>query len=163
MKKFLIFLVSIVVVVCIGLTTFYFLRNNEVITIKTTELYCNAGDIIPLDELGIEIKKANKAKKTTFDYNAGGDEVGKYIKYNADINAFEVSDKAGDVSLLIKTSNKKYGKFTVNVHIGNGSEANPYYIRSEAELGKIGGSYRLDQHYIMMNDITLTDTFQPIG
>ena len=32
MKKFLIFLVSIIVVVCFGLTTYYFLRNDEVVS-----------------------------------------------------------------------------------------------------------------------------------
>ena len=79
MKKFLVFLVSLVVIVCVGLTTYYFVRNNEIITIKTKEIYCNAGDSIPLKSLGIKIKNANISKKTKFNYNAGGDDVTKYI------------------------------------------------------------------------------------
>ena len=164
MKKFLIFLVSIVVVVCVGLTTYYFMRNNEIITIQTKEIYCNAGDTIPLKSLGINIKNANISKKTTFDYNAGGDEVTKFIKYDEQLNSFVVSQQnAGEVVLVISTSNKKYADFTINVHIGNGSASNPYYIFNESDLAKIGSIYRLDKSYLLMNDIALTSGFEPIG
>lgn len=164
MKKFLIFLVSLVVVVCVGLTTYYFVRNNEVITIKTKEIYCNAGDTIPLKSLGISIKNANISKKTKFDYNAGGEDVTKYIEYNSQLDSFVVSNEnAGDVVLVISTTNKKYADFTINVHIGNGSTENPYYVFNEADLEKIGSIYRLDKNYRLMNDITLTSAFQPIG
>ena len=164
MKKFLIFLVSLVVVVCVGLTTYYFMRNNEIITIKTKEIYCNAGDTIPLNSLGINVKRANVSKKTTFNYNAGGEDVTKFISYNSEINSYVVSqENAGDVTLVIRTSNKKYSDFTISVHIGNGSVENPYYIFSETDLMKIGSTYRLDSHYLLMNDITLTSQFSPIG
>lgn len=164
MKKFLVFLVALVVVVCAGLTTYYFVRNNEIITIKTKEIYCNAGDVIPLNSLGIEIKKANISKKTTFDYNAGGEDVTKYIEYDAESETFVVSTtNAGEVSLVIRTSNKKYADFIINVHIGNGSLQNPYFIFNETELMRIGSTYRLDSHYILMNNITLTSSFRPIG
>ena len=134
MKKFLIFLVSLVVVVCVGLTTYYFMRNNEIITIKTKEIYCNAGDTIPLESLGIKLKNANISKKTTFNYNAGGDDVTKFIKYDENTNSFIVSeDNAGEVKLVIRTSNKKYADFTINVHIGNGCR----YVPQLAHLGGV--------------------------
>lgn len=164
MKKFLVFLVSLVVVVCVGLTTYYFMRNNEIITIKTKEIYCNAGDTIPLESLGIKVEKANVSKKTTFNYNAGGENVTKYIEFDAESQAYVVShDNAGEVTLVIRTSNKKYGDFKINVHIGNGTATNPYYIFNESQLLKIGSTYRLDSHYRLMNDITLTSNFKPIG
>ena len=164
MKKFLLFLVSIVVVVSISLTTYYFVRNNEVITIKTKEIYCNAGDIIPLKSLGISIKNANISKKTTFNYNAGGVDVEKFIKYDEESNSFVVSEEnAGEVKLVIRTSNKKYADFIINVHIGNGSVENPYFIFNETELARIGSIYRLDKNYILMSDIALSSDFQPIG
>ena len=164
MKKFLVFLVSIVVVVCFGLTTYYFMRNNEIITIKTKEIYCNAGDTIPLKSLGISIEKANISKKTTFNYNAGGEEVTKYIKYDEESSSFVVSkENAGEVTLVVRTSNKKYPDFTVNVHIGNGSIENPYYIFNESELMRIGSTYRLDSSYKLMSNITLSSNFEPIG
>ena len=164
MKKFLIFLVSIVVVVCVGLTTYYFMRNNEIITIKTKEIYCNAGDTIPLASLGIKVEKANISKKTKFNYNAGGDDVTKYIKYDEATGSFIVSQSyGGDVTLVISTTNKKYADFTISVHIGDGSEQNPYYIFNENELKRIGSTYRLDQHYTLMSDITLSNDFESIG
>lgn len=164
MKKFLIFLVSLVIVVCLGLTTYYFMRNNEIITIETKEIYCNVGDTIPLNSLGIEIKKPKKSKKTTFNYNAGGEEVTKYIEYKSELNSYVVSnDNAGEVTLVISTTNKKYDDFNIKVHIGNGTVENPYFIFSESDLSKIGSTYRLDKNYILMNDITLTNTFEPIG
>ena len=164
MKKFLVFLVSLVVVVCVGLTTYYFMRNNEIITIKTKEIYCNAGDTIPLNSLGISIEKANISKKTKFDYNAGGEDVTKFIKYDEESASFVVSqENAGEVTLVIRTTNKKYADFTISVHIGNGSIENPYYIFNESDLMKIGSTYRLDKNYVLMSDITLTSNFKPIG
>ena len=164
MKKFLLFLVSLVVVVCLSLTTYYFMRNNEVITIKTKEIYCNAGDTIPLKSLGINIKNKNISKKTAFNYNAGGDEVTKYIKYDEQLNSFVVSSTlGGEVTLVISTTNKKYADFTITVHIGDGSVQNPYYLFNETDLEKIGSLYRLDKSYLLMNDINLTEGFEPIG
>jgi len=162
MKKFLIFLVSIVVVVCFGLTTYYFMRNDEVIIINTKEIYCNSGDIISLDSLNIEVKKPNK--KTTYNYNAGGSEVTDLISYNEANGYYQVSSTAGgEVDLVIGTSNKRYPEFKVKVHIGNGSTESPYYIFNQTDLSKIGSVYRLDSNYSLMANIALTNDFKPIG
>lgn len=162
MKKFLIFLVSIVVVVCIGLTTFYFMKNDEIITIGTKEIYCNAGDTITLESLNIVRKKANR--KTTFNYNAGGEAVESAIKFDSEKGYYIVNgETAGDVDLVISTSNSKYAKFTVKVHIGNGEKETPYYVFNETDLNKIGSDYGLSDYYQLMNDITLTESFKPIG
>lgn len=162
MKKFLIFLVSIVIVVCLGLTTFYFMKNDEIITISTKEIYCNAGDTISLESLGIVRKKANK--KTTFNYNAGGEKVESAIKFDKEKGYYVVNGEvAGDIDLVISTSNKKYATFTIKVHVGNGDKETPYYIFNETDLNKIGNIYGLSDYYQLMNDITLTSAFEPIG
>lgn len=162
MKKFLIFLFSIVVVVSLGLTTFYFLRNDEVILVNTKEIYCNAGDVISLDSLNIVRKKPHR--KTTIDYNAGGDDVTSQIKYDSQHGYYVVDQNAGgDIELVISTTNKKFKEFKVKVHIGDGVN-NPYYIFNESDLSKIGSIYRLDgKSYQLMNNITLTNAFSPIG
>ena len=158
MKKFLIFLVSIVVVVCLGLTTFYFLKNDEVISIKTKELYVNAGNSIPLETLGINIKK--NSKKTTFNYNAAGEDVTNLISYQADKNAYVVNSTAGgQVTLVITTTNKNYSKFEVVVHIGSGTQENPFYVFDESDLNNIGTVYDATSHFILMNDIALSEEF----
>lgn len=162
MKKFLIFLVSIIVVVSLGLTTYYFLRNDEVIAVKTNEIFCNAGDIITLDDLQISRKKPHQ--NTTFDYNAGGEDVTKYIAFDEASNCYVVSNTAGGtIKLVIATNNDKFPIFEISVHVGNGTVENPYYIFGENELNKIGGAYALDANYRLMNNITLTSVFEPIG
>lgn len=162
MKKFLVFLVAIVVVVSFGLVTYYFLRNDEVITIDAKEIYCNVGDVISLDSLGIKVKKQNK--NTTYNYNAGGEEVEKFIKFDEKSKSYLVSkDNAGEVALKISTSNPKCSEFIINVHIGNGSVDNPFYVFDEIFLAKIGTDYKLDKNYKLMNNITLTEGFKPIG
>jgi len=162
MKKFLVFLVSIVVVVCFGLTTYYFMRNDEVITINTKELYCNAGDIVSLDALDIQVKKPHR--KTSFNYNAGSEEVKNAVSYNEETGCYEIATTAGgEVELVISTTNKKYSEFKVKLHIGNGSVENPYYVFNQVDLNKIGTVYRLDSSYSLMNNIALTSDFKPIG
>jgi len=162
MKKFLIFLVSIVVAVCVGLTTFYFLKNDEIIVFETKELYVNAGDTISLEELGFSRKKASK--KTTFNYNAGGEEVTAAINFDAENGYYVVKgDVAGDIKLVITTSNKRYAEFTITVHVGNGEKETPYYIFNETDLSKIGSVYGLNDYYILMNNIVLSNEFNPIG
>ena len=162
MKKFLIFLVSIVVVVCIGLTTFYFLKNDEIITFEVKELYVNAGDTISLEELGLTRKKANK--KTTFNYNAGGEDVTSAICFDEEKGYYEVKGNvAGDIKLVISTSNEKYAEFTITVHVGNGEKETPYYIFNETDLSKIGSVYGLNDYYVLMNNIALSSEFKPIG
>ena len=160
MKKFLIFLVAIVVVVCIGLTTYYFLRNDEAIDFKTKEIYCNVGDVVTLEDLGYTVYKEHR--NTSYDYNAGGEEVTEYISFDED-KGYYVANKGGEVNLIITTTNGKYPEFQISVHIGEGTKENPYYIDSQADLEKIGDSYSLSSSYLLMSDINLTQDFKPIG
>lgn len=162
MKKFLLFLVSIVVVVFVSLTTYYFMKNYEIITVEVKELYCNAGDVIYLEELGVERKKPHR--KTTINYNAGGENVTKAIEFDGEKGAYVVKGEvAGDVQLIISTTNKKYPEFKINIHIGNGEKETPYYIFDNNDLAKIGTDYGLDKSYKLMSDISLTNEFIPVG
>jgi len=164
MKKFLVFLSSIVVMVFVGLTTYYFMKNDEVISVGTKEIYCNAGDIISLEELGIERKKPHK--KTEFNYNAGGENVTSAIEFDYEKGYYVVKgETAGDIELVISTTNEKYAEFKINVHIGNGAKETPFYIFNEVDLSKIGAisGYGLDKCYKLMSDITLPADFNPIG
>ncbi len=162
MKKFLIFLVAIVVVVCVGLTTYYFMRNDEVINFTTKEIYCNVNDIIPNSELGFTVRK--QSKKTTYNYNAAGDEVTNIIEYDAEKGYYKAK-AGGDVEVVITTSNSKFPEFRIKVHIGDGKPETPYNIFNQADLNemKSAGAYGLDGYYVLRKDITLTGDFQPIG
>lgn len=160
MKKFLIFLVAIIVTVCLGLTTYYFLRNDEIITVGAKEIYCNVNDVIYLEELDIKVVKKNK--KTKYNYNGGDQEVLSHIEFD-ETGSFYKAKKGGNVTIVISTTNKKYSKLEVLVHIGDGGEDSPYYLSSEADLKKIGNIYDSNACYNLRNDITLSKSFQPIG
>lgn len=160
MKKFLVFLVSVVVVASFGLVTYYFLRNDEVINFKVNEVYCNVGDIVTVNDLGKTVKK--QSNKTTYNYNAGDETVTSAISYDSE-KGYYLAKQGGDFELVISTSNKKFSQFTITVHIGDGSENNPYFIKNEQELSKIGGVYSLDAHYVLKSDILLSNDFSPIG
>ncbi len=165
MKKFLIFLVSIVVVVTLGLTTYYFLRNEEVIDFTVKEIYCNQGDIVTLAELGKVVKKENISNKTTYNYNAGGESVTALFEYQEDTGYYKAK-AGGNPIVVITTSNPLYPEFKISVHIGDGSADAPYIVGNQADLMKIGnveGAYGLDGSYSLANDIVLTDDFMPIG
>ena len=160
MKKFLIFLISIVTVVSFGLVTYYFLRNDEVINFKTTEIYCNVGDIVTINDLGKTVKK--QSNKTKYNYNAAGDDVVSAIKYN-DGKGYYVAQKGGDYEVVISTTNKKFKEFKFTVHIGDGSESNPYFVKDEQSLNKIGNVYSLSSNYVLTADVLLSNDFKPIG
>lgn len=162
MKKFLIFLTSIIVVISVGLVTFYFLRNDEQISLGVNEVYCNVGDSVRVDTLGLSVTKPSK--KTKYDYIANESEIGDYITYNADTRAYEIT-KAGNVDLEISTTNSKFGSFIVTFHIGDGTKENPFFVFTEKDLQNIGSTdiLSLDKTYQLMNDIAITTEFSPIG
>ena len=162
MKKFLIFLVVIVVGVSLGLTTYYFMRDDETISINTKEIYCNVGDVISTEDLNIVITRPYSYRNTTFDYNAGGPAVQSMINYD-ETNGYYTALAGGETTLVITTTNKRCPEFRISVHIGNGTEECPYYIDNQADLQKMGDVYALDANYSLINSFTLTQSFQPIG
>lgn len=160
MKKFLIFLVAIVVVVCAGLTTYYFLRNDEVINFTTKDIYCNEGDLIPIDQLGLSVRRQDK--RTTYNYNAADKATQEAVSFDEKGGCY-VANKGGVYAIVISTSNSKYPNFSINVHVGEGSEQFPYYIFNQEDLNLISDRYGLSSYYLLMNDIELTEGFKPIG
>ena len=162
MKKFLIFLVVIVVGVSLGLTTYYFMRDDETISINTKEIYCNVGDVVNLEDLDIVINRPYSYRNTTFNYNAGGPLVQSMINFDEE-KGYYTALNGGETTLVITTTNERCPEFKISVHIGNGTEEYPYYIENQADLEKIGDSFTLDSHYLLLRDISLSQSFQPIG
>lgn len=166
MKKFLVFLVSIIVALCLGMTFYYFAKDEEVIKIQTSTLYLNIGDSVSLDDLGFS--HTHKKQETKINFNAGGDLVTSIISYDSSLKKYIATEKGGATTIVISTNNKKFKKFYINVVIGNGSEETPFQIKTEEDLFNVGTSRFMDvenqdAHYILMNDITLTQKHNPIG
>ena len=79
LKRFMMFLVVLVVSVSLGMMTYYFVRNDEVVSISTRPLYMNVGSKISLEDLEFSHTHANES--TTIDFNAGGEEVKEIVEY----------------------------------------------------------------------------------
>ncbi|MBQ8430977.1 MAG: hypothetical protein IJX26_03455 [Clostridia bacterium] len=174
MKKFLIFLVSIVVVICLGMTFYYFAKDEEIIKIKTDTIYLNAGESISLDELGFS--HTRKKPETKINFNAGGDNVTSIIKYDSVSKKYITTATGGTTTIVITTNNKKFKRFEITVHVGNGSETTPFQISTVEDLIAIGTSKfdttpdnkvndSLYANYELTNDIDCANLqdFSPIG
>ena len=172
MKKFLVFLVSLIVVICLGMTFYYFAKDEEVIKFKTTTIYLNAGDSISLDELGFS--HTHKKQETKINFNAGGEAVKSIIAYDSSLERYITTAQGGSTSIIITTNNRKFKRFEIKVVVGNGSEEAPFIIKTEEDLFSIGTSKfdltpedninnSLSAHYILMNDIELTENHNAIG
>lgn len=88
----------------------------------------------------------------TYEINASGN------TWSVDVPALQAGT---DISIWAKTDGKDYSYRNVQTvkFAGTGTEADPYRIYSEADLSGIN-SYA---HYKLMNDITLTKAWTPLG
>lgn len=174
MKKFLIFLVAIVVVVCFGATTYYFLRNDEVIKLSKSSLQINLNETFSLrakDFKGLGLTVTRKNRNTKYGYKVYKvDENGQ--KQDVTDKDYIIYDKANDVYMVqeggqfifaITTTNKKYKELSVNLTVGNGSLDAPYFIRTADELSRyLGESNSGDNNASLLNDITLPSGFESL-
>lgn len=161
MKKFLIFLVSTIIIVCLGVTFYQFAKNDEVFSVTSETLYINYGETLSLDD--IDFSRKEESQDTNIDFNAGGDEVTSIIKFDDVNKCYVPTGKGGATTIIISTSNKKYKRLAIDVVVGVGSEDNPYYISNESQLFNIGNAFELDGYYSLVKDIKLTKSHSPIG
>lgn len=163
MKKFLIFLVAIVVCVCVGVTGYYFLRNDEVIRLEKSAIEINIDDYIRKDgtfhnSLGLNVTQKNKRTKYGYrveDTNGRDLTSSDVITYDAEQDVY-IPHAGGEYVLIITTSNKKFPEFRVNVHVGDGlTEENPYFIRNADQFYKIANN--LKWHYKLIENIKIAD------
>lgn len=172
MKKFLIFLSAIIVVICLGMTFYYFAKDEELIKINTSTIYLNVGDSISLDELGFSHTEAKKETKINF--NAGGDDVQSIIYYDSNSNSYKTTSLGGKTTIVIKTNNKKFKRFEINVVVGNGSQETPFHIFDEEDLFNIGtmvfdttpadsNNDAMNANYVLMNNIIVSGNHDAIG
>ena len=156
MKRFIVFVLILVVTASLGVTTYYFLRDNEELVVNTESfVYLNKGETIAIDaELknakignGLIIESLNK----------------EIIDENPALQAFEAKD-AGAAIIEIRVKSGKLNPVYIEVSVGDGSSLAPFYIDSEEDLLNIGAdsSFPANKHYILMQDISLTKAITPL-
>lgn len=174
MKKFLIYLVSILIVVAIGFTVFFVVRDEERIYISANVLYVDVNDTFEID-VTFEHKKSYTEVSIS-------SEMPNVVSYDKEAKVFRAIS-GGYTRLRFKTTNAKFRNLYCDVYVGDGTKSNPYYIRTAKQLASIGyeqvevvnddgttGSeprYPMEACYQLANNIDLSSYnngyWQPIG
>ena len=159
MKRFLVFCIIILVSVTIGYMTYYFIQDNEKMTIEVSYYQINMGE-----ERVIEIERVKPKTTTEISY-----EVTDPTVISFDEATMKITPLAGGTSTInITTTNENIANLAVEVNVGDGSIVNPYFIRNITDLTNIGiGSletgFTLSDSYRLTNDIILSDDWTPIS
>ncbi len=157
MKKFCLSLICFVVLLFVGFSTYYIVRNNENITYTVSDrdvIYLNLGESITSP-----IIHDNKAPSTKIDVSMSN----ANVVYNSVENTF-FANKTGSTTIACVPSNANFSSITFTIEIGDGSINHPFFIRNEEDLHKIGqGDWTLASNYRLVSDIKLTENFKTIG
>ena len=161
MKRFLMFLVIAIAVTSLGLSIYYFAKDNEVIFINNTQISVNAGDTFKADDL---LTFQNASKYTKVDYNGVKDN--SVLTYNKN-EGYYAAVKGGETNIVITTTNRSYSNLVIKVIVRDGTEEFPYIIDSEEELKSIGSQkegnkFTTSAHYELGKSIILTEKWTPI-
>lgn len=159
MKRFLVFLMVAIAVTSLGLTIYYFSKDNEVIFINNTQISVNVGDTFSTDSL---LKFENASKYTKVDYNGVQDS--GVLSYNKN-EGFYAAISGGETKIVITTNNRSYSSLVINVIVRDGTEEFPYIIDSESKLRLIGNDtkFTAEAHYELGKSIILSDKWTPIA
>lgn len=161
MKKFLMYVIVLVGILFIGYTTYYFVRNNETISLALAEnesVYINKGETYELP-----IKWTKPYSSTKLEVKILNEQI---VSYEEETKLF-TGISGGITTVVITPTNENFGPFRFDIHVGDGSMENPYIIQTAIELSKIGNDekYTLDKSYILIKDLDLKayENWSPIG
>lgn len=164
MKKFLMYVVVLVTLLFVGYTTYYFVRNNEVISLTLAEdeaIYINVGKTY---EMPISWTKPYSSTTVFEEENVNISDT-SVISYSSTTKLF-TGVKGGKAVVTVTPSNEHFGPFTFTINVGDGSVSYPFYIETKEQLDDIGSEeFPLLKSYKLVQDIDLKsfDNWTPIG
>lgn len=129
MKKFIVYLLVIIVAVSLGFAVFYLVRDNEVISISSASIYKDAGDNFTID-----LKHVNKKSYTSITISSSNASV---VSYDQKTNTF-TANAGGVARVNFRTTNAKFRNLWCDVIVGDGTIESPYYISTHEQLASIG-------------------------
>lgn len=169
LNRFLIFLLIVLVAISIGLSIYYFLRNNETFSFDAEEgqsitKYVNIGE--PFDITVIR----NNPSKDSYSLKSMDESIVKFVeKVDENVFRFEAVS-GGQTTIQLETTNTAYKNLNVTVFVGDGTEENPYFVRNYQDLSTIGtgtvDGRTLEANYRQVADIDMsvaTTAWTPIG
>lgn len=158
-KRFMIFLLAVVVAISLGLVVYYFLQDDETLGLNQSSIMVNKGD-----KFSVEIIHENGRDGTTFELDWDKESgILRCDNLETAKNKYEFTALAGGTTKLeLITNNPKFQNMTCDVSVGVGTQANPFYIKTAEDLASIGigneseENFRpLDAYYVQLNSIDL--------
>jgi hypothetical protein len=165
MKKFLMYVIVLVVMLFVGYTTYYFVRNNENIYLTLAEedrtIYMNVDESYDLPIVWTKPYSSTKVYENVTIDNEG------VVTFDVTSKKF-VAKTGGTCRVTVTPSNTRFGPFMFTIAVGDGTVTNPYFLRTEDDLKQVGkGSaekWQLTNSYRLTSDIDLRrENFAPIG
>lgn len=136
MKKFIVYLLVIVMAVSLGFAVFYLVRDDEVISISSASMYKDVDETFTID-----VNHRNKKSYTEISISSSNDEI---VAYNQESNNF-VAKTGGVARINFRTTNSNFRNLWCDVIVGDGTIESPFYISNAEQLAAIGmGSEILD-------------------
>ena len=137
MKRFWVFVIICVVALGIGFTVFRFMTREEILYVNQTVFEVNRG----------ETKKIELVKKNLKSGHAPKAEItNTSIVEWTDEENFVFKAKNGGTTTIIFTSDLDgFSPVTVQVTVGDGNSATPFFIKNEEDLAAIGET-RVDEN-----------------
>ena len=162
MKKFIVFVLMLIVSVSIGTTVYYFVRDNEELSIDCESVvYINAGESFEISAVLKNAKIGNSVEVTSLNEEVLSRDPGMDNPV-VESKAF-YAEKGGAAILEVKTQKGSISTVYITVYVGDGGESTPYYIDSEDDLLKIGTeSFSSSANYLLLKDIALSGPITPI-
>ncbi|MEG1499902.1 MAG: hypothetical protein RR400_02415, partial [Clostridia bacterium] len=153
MKRFLIYIVVVIGTLFVGLSTYYFVKNNENISLTIVD-----GSTIcmnPSEEIKVPVLHT-KARTAFPEIKSSNEEIASYNKETKMIEAHSTL-AGGTASFTVTPSNKNFPPMRFTVWVGNGSAQNPYFIETASQLVSIGTSsdWSMNKSYRLENDIDM--------
>lgn len=133
MKKFIVYLLVIILTVSMGFAVFYLVRDNEVISISSASMYKDVGD-----KFTIDINHINKKSSTELSVTSSDEDIvdGRYDSKNG---TYTAEAKSGGVARInVRTTNAKFRNLWCDVIVGDGTVESPFYISTAEQLAAIG-------------------------
>ena len=158
-QKFIVFVISMLTVVALGVTLYYFMKDEEVINLQTSEVSVNVGDKFKLNYL-----HENALDGTKIEWDIINNEL---VSFDESTNEFTAL-KGGETEIILETNRNGWRPQRCLVRIGDGSEENPFMVSNADQL--YSGLATLSQDAINSNfkliaDIDLKNdnkTFSPL-
>ena len=140
MKKFIVYLLVIILTVSLGFAVFYLVRDNEVISISSASIYKDAGESFTLD-----VNHVNKKRSTDVTITSSDEEIVDG-SYDADDGQYRATAHKGGVARInVRTTNAKFRNLWCDVIVGDGTIESPYYISTAEQLAAIGMGAQIEK------------------